>query len=452
MIRLAFLYLFLCALCVTAVRYWYAALCGVVLLTVLTQHPSMPTNMFGIQGMNPWNAALLVVLISWWINRRYDPPRVPTSPRVAIMFALFVALTVLTGIVAAVDHGSVQGPGAGRLDFLGMVVNTIINPLKYVVVGVLFFDGARTRQRVKMALGAAIGSGAAYGVMLFKSMKHRVFTIDFEDARRMTDKLVGLFANDLAELFTFTMWAGAFACVVFARRWQRIGWLALMVSVLPPFIALKSRAGFLAFCAIGMTLGVLRWRKLLVVLPLVIVIAAAAVPSVRERVLMGVGGQDQETCWDEVSAGRMTNIWPPTLQQIGESPIFGHGRFAILREPCYEEILIRERYVPNHPHCSYLEIMLDAGVIGLAIVLACSAGLFRASWALLRVRGDSLITVLGCAGVAALVAELSAGLTGSSFYPSQSSIPYLCVWGAVLRVFAERQARAAQNHGFLVPS
>jgi len=323
-------------------------------------------------------------------------------------------------------------------------------PLVSVAVGVLFFDGARTRLRVKMALAAAVGSGMVYALLLFKSMRERVFTIDFEDARRMTDKLVGLFANDLAELFAFTIWAGVFTAVIFAKRWHRLGWYASLVATLPPFLALKSRAGFLAFCVIGLVLGAIRWRKLLVVLPVAVMGVAVCVPSVRERVLMGVGDTTEDASWDEISAGRVTNIWPPTIEQIGKSPIIGHGRYAIFREACYEDILEREKYVPNHPHCSYLEILLDAGVIGLAICLACSVGLFRVSWRLLGDRGDPLVTALGAVGVTAIVAELAAGLTGSSFFPSQSSVPYLCVWGSVLRVHAELKARTASNEGFLV--
>ncbi len=439
MIRLTVLYLFLAALFAVALRYWFAALCGLVLLTVFTQHPSMPTNMFGIQGLNPWNAAFLAVVISWLLHRRYDPPRAPVSPRFVALLSLFLVLVITSGLVAAFDHDSIQGPAGEKLGFADVLVDTIINPLKYLMVGFLFFDGARTRERAKMALATAVGSGLCYAFLLFKTLKGRVFTIDFEDARRMTDKLVGLFANDLAELFAFTVWAGLFLLILFPRAWQRALWLSCVATVVPPFLALKSRSGFLSFCVIGAVLGALRWRKILVLLPVAVLVAVMAAPDVRERMLMGVGDQEEETSWDEVSAGRVTNIWPPVLAQIGRSPVIGHGRLAILRETCYEEVLEGERYVPSHPHCSYLEILLDAGLVGLLICLVCSCGLIRIAWLLMR-SSDSLGLVLGSCAMAAAVAELSAGLTGSSFYPSQSSVPYLCIWGCALAMYTECMA------------
>jgi O-antigen ligase len=318
-----------------------------------------------------------------------------------------------------------------------VLVDTIINPLKYLMIGVLFFDGARTRERVKMALATAIGSGLCYALLLFKTLGTRVFTIGFEDARRMTDKLVGLFANDLAELLAFTLWGGLVLVFLFRRSWQRALWLACVAAVVPPFLALKSRAGFLSFCAAGAVLGAVRWRRILILMPLAVFVAALAAPDVRDRVLMGVGDAEEETSWDEISAGRVTNIWPPVVAQIGQSPLVGHGRLAILREACYEEILERERVVPNHPHCSYLEILLDAGLVGLVICLACSWGLIRVAWRLMRDSVEPVGLVLGTCSLAAIVAELSAGLAGSSFFPSQSSVPYLCIWGAALGVYAE---------------
>jgi O-antigen ligase len=440
MIRLTLLYLFVAAIMTVSLRYWFTAVCGLVLLAVFTQHPSMPTQMFGIQGLNPWNAAFLVVFVSWLLHRRHDPPRAPIPPGVIGLFGLFATLIVASGLVAAFDASSIQGPAEGRVGFVAVLVDTIINPLKYLLIGLLFFDGARSRLRVRMALITSIGSAFCYGFLLFKSLGARVFTIDFEDARRMTDKLVGLFANDLAELFAFALWGGLFLIPLFQFRWHRALWLASLAAVVPPFLALKSRAGFLSFCVVGLVLGLVRSRRILVLLPIAILVVGLLSPGVRERIAMGVGHREQETSWDEISAGRVTNIWPPTISQIAMSPILGHGRLAILREPCYDEILELERNVPNHPHCSYLELLLDAGLVGLGIGLACALGLALGARRLMRESHDPLISALGTCALAALITELAAGLTGSSFFPSQSSVPYLCIWGTALGVCAQRAA------------
>lgn len=430
MIRTLLLAVVVLAVMITATRRWYGGLCGLVLLTVLLQNPNFPTNMFGVQGLNPWNLTCVVVAACWLTQRRAEAPAAPLPSGAYVLLALYVALIVLTSAVAAADIGSFH---SGRWTITDVLVNGLINPLKYLLVGVMFADGARTRPRVRLALGVAVGSGILYALLLFKTIKGRLFGMDFNDARRLTDKLVGLHANDLGQLLAFTLWAGLLLWLILPRGWLRVAWPLAVSTVVPPFLAVQSRAGFLAFAAAGLTLGALRWRRLLILLPAAAGAVAVARPDVVERVGMGIVGEDQVD-WDTVSAGRVTNIWPPVWAQIGESPLVGHGRWGLLRTPCYFEVLAGEGSVPTHPHNAYLELMLDAGTIGLLIGLACAVGLLWTCGWLMRRGADREATTLGAVGLIAVVVYLSAGVAGLSFFPTQSTVPYLCVWGAVLRV------------------
>ncbi|NOT02886.1 MAG: O-antigen ligase family protein [Phycisphaerales bacterium] len=440
-IREAVLLLFCMAMMVVAVRRWYWSLCSLMFLTVVMQHPSMPKMILGIQGMNPWNATFLVIAVFWMIDRLAGRPRARTSPIATVLFVSYFLMILVAGILGAVDAGSVK-MGQQRFNTGWMIVDGMINPLKYLMVGLMFYDGVRSRNDVWMALLSAVGSGFAYAGLMFKSMNIRVFTIDYEDARRMTDKLIGLFANDMGELLAFTMWSAVFVALLLRKRWQQIACWAVNVATLPPFIALKSRAGFLAFCAVGLALGGLRWRKILLLLPVVVVGIIAVSPSARDRVTTGFAEGGEDANWDEISAGRLTNIWPPVIEEIEQSPLFGYGRYAILRQDCAFTILEGEGQLPLHPHNSYLEILLDCGALGLILCLLCMAGLFTVTSSLMRTRGDPLTTTIGAVGFIAVVAELTAGVAGSSFYPGQSSVPYLCIWGTAMRLRAElTQAR-----------
>ena len=62
LIRLSLLYLVITGLAVYAWRDWFKALCGLILLMAVIQHPDMPKNLLGIQGLNPWNLLLMSVL------------------------------------------------------------------------------------------------------------------------------------------------------------------------------------------------------------------------------------------------------------------------------------------------------------------------------------------------------------------------------------------------------
>lgn len=445
MIRLTLLNLLILALLLVAVRRWYWALCGLLFMTVLTQHPSMPTRMLGIQGLNPWNVTLIVVAYFWLVNRRGEPAVRATPLPLAALFGAYVVMVIATTLTGVFSEQTLRWTQIERSTTVWLLTDGMINPLKYLLVGVMFFDGARDRQRIRLGLLAAVASSLCYAALMFKSMRERVFTIDYSDARRMTDKLIGLFANDVAELLAFAIWASVFVVALFPRPWQRWLWIAGTALCLPPFIALKSRAGFLAFAVIGLVLGTARWRRLLLACPFVLALLLA-VPSVRERVTSGFTEQGPD--WNEVSAGRLTNIWPPVIRQIGEAPVLGHGRYAILREDCYREILQNERVLPTHPHSSYLEILLDAGLVGLAICLALMAVIIHAAVSLMRMRADRLLSTAGTVALIAALAELTAGVAGSSFFATQSAAPYLAVWGIALRAQIELSPRRAAPEGW----
>jgi O-antigen ligase len=449
MIRTTLLYCFVIALIVVATRRWFYALCLLMILTVFMQHNSMPTSMLGIPGLNLWNVSLLAIVLCWLRQHRPRPagPPNPLAPWNMVFFVYLLTI-VLIGLGGLADVGALRKQYVDGVNL--MLMDGIINPLKFAVLGLLFYDGTRTRQNIRWVLLATVGSGLLYGLMMFKTLGPRVFTIDYRAARRATDKLIGLHANDMAEVLAFAVWGAVVICLILPKRWQQAFWVAIILAVIPTFTALKSRAGFFAFSMVGVTLGVLRWRRLLVLLPVLAAVGVVLDPSIRERVLMGFGeGIAQESDnWDTISAGRMTYLWPPVVEQIGHSPLMGHGRYAIQREDVYERILMLADSVPDHPHCAYLEILLDGGVIGLLVCLLLLARVLVSSVALLRLREDRLLSVLGAVATAAVITELSVGVTGSSFYAHQSTVPMLSVMGAAMGAHRQWQleksrARAA---------
>ncbi|MFO0837899.1 MAG: O-antigen ligase family protein [Phycisphaerae bacterium] len=443
MIRYTFLVLFLVGVAITGLRNWFAAACALLFLTVFAQHPSMPGRLMEIPGANPWNLVVVLIFAGWVSQRRNDPRGAPIPKVMVVLLVAYVMMVIAAGLVPIVRPETILNAWKIGIQPTDLLINTMIDPLKFVVIGVLFFDGAKTRARIRWTLYSIVGSSMLYGLMMFKTIGPRILHIDFEDARRLTDKLVGLYANDMAELMAFTIWA-AVAISFILPTWvlKTTNILGAAVSLVP-FEALKSRAGYLAFGAAGIALGVLRWRKILIALPIGVAIAIVALPDLRDRIFTGVGEQGGAD-WNEVSAGRMTHIWPACIRQISRDPLIGVGRYAIRRtEACYE-IQAAEGVVPTHPHCMYLEILMDCGVVGLAICLTAYWGIFRASRTLMVLKGDPLIRTLGTCAVIAMVCELSAGIAGSSFFPSQSKLPFLCLWGTALRAALELKQRPVE--------
>ena len=63
--RVYILYLVVGILSIYAYRDWFKSVCGLILLMAVIQHPDLPKNILGIQGMNAWNILLVNVLLAW---------------------------------------------------------------------------------------------------------------------------------------------------------------------------------------------------------------------------------------------------------------------------------------------------------------------------------------------------------------------------------------------------
>ncbi len=118
---------------------------------------------------------------------------------------------------------------------------------------------------------------------------------------------------------------------------------------------------------------------------------------------------------NEVSAGRVTDIWLPLVQELPKHPIFGNGLDAVM----WSAPMIREEmFQVGHPHNAYLQAYLDMGAVGLVLLLAFWIVMWRRFRALSRDQRIAPELQGFFEGAAAgLVAFLVAGVAGSSLEP-----------------------------------
>ena len=135
------------ALAVYAFKDWYKSLCGLILLLAVVEHPDFPKTMMGVQGLNPWNILLAVVLIAWARGRKvenlqWDMPK-GMNWLLAIYFSIiFISVGRFIGQPAAYIEFSLliqeEMPGT-----FSIASEYIINSVKWVIPGILLFDGCR---------------------------------------------------------------------------------------------------------------------------------------------------------------------------------------------------------------------------------------------------------------------------------------------------------------------
>jgi O-antigen ligase len=433
--------------CVYAWKDWFKSLCGLILVMAIIHHEDMPTNMFGVQGFNVWNIMFLSILPAWAVNRHREGSTWDMPRHVSILLLLYLGVIVVGFLRAVFDRSHIEA-----YPLKNLVSEELVNTIKWVLPGILLFDGCRTRKRVVRALVCLLA-------MYFLLSAQVVKRMPLESARGGGDERIqrlrlkvcngiGYSSCDMSTILAGASW-GMLAALPLVRRKKHQLMLLAAAGIIAFGQALTGgRAGYVAWGATGLALCLLKWRKQLVLAPILVILLSVLLPGTTQRMLYGFGEADasgQATANNyEVTSGRNL-IWPHVIEKIGESPAIGYGRLAMNRTGLTE--FLRQTYGEAeafpHPHNMYLETLLDNGILGSipiflfwGTMVLYAARLFRSN--------NRLYSAIGGLTLALMLAQLVAGIGAQHFYPRESTF---CVWVAVfltLRVYAE-EMRARMN-------
>ncbi len=429
-IRIAVLYLVVAGLSIYAWKDWFRSLCGLILLMGVIEHEDMPKSMLGIQGLNLWNVLFLMILLAWAASRRrenltWDMPR-----HVSASLILYLGVIVVGFLWALLDRSHLDHYPVGSL-----ISEELINTIKWVLPGILLFDGCRSRKQVVLALVCILAVYLLLSAQVIKRMPlESALGGENERIQRIRLKVclsIGYSAPNLSTILSGASWAMLAALPLVPRKKYWLMFLAAAGMVTFGQALTGGRAGYLAWGATGLMLCLLKWRKYLLLAPVMLIVLPMVFPGTAERMLQGFGQTDasgQETVDDlSVTSGR-TAIWPYVIDKIGESPVIGHGRLAMVRTGLYDQMALLGHEGFPHPHNMYLQTLLDNGILGsIPIFLFWGMTLIYSAW-LFRSR-NHLYAAVGGLSLSLMLAQLFAGIGSQYFYPTAST---LTVWAAML--------------------
>lgn len=459
MVRITLLWMVIAFLAVYAWRDWYKALCGLVLLMAVIEHPDMPKTLFGIQGLNPWNVLLGFVLLAWFFTRGREGLQWDLPGRITALL-LFYLVVIVTGFYrmmgdsyAMVEFSLMTGREPPTDS--GMWAEHLINTLKWVIPGILFYDGCRSRERFTLGLVALLAVYFLIGVQVIKWMPLDAIGggSDLTDRSiKILSREVGFHRVNLSMMLAGAFWAIISTRVLAERRTVILMIYSSALAVLFAQALTGGRTGYGTWLVVGMLLAVLRWRKYLILAPVLLLIVAMLVPAAMERMSQGFSAetvdtntriQDQGQIGDggpdlyTVTAGR--NIaWPRVLDKFAEAPWFGYGREAMQRTGVAAGLWKDLGELFPHPHNAYLQLLLDNGVIGAVLVLLFYITVMRYGLSLLKDSQSPVYIAAGGVTLALVVALLVASIGSQSFYPREGAVGMWCAIGLMLRVYVER--------------
>jgi O-antigen ligase len=411
---------------------------GVVLLMVLlpiSRSYVFPREMLGITGLNPFNLLLAGTLGAYLLHGLFDGSIRRFMPRPLLW--LYIVPILIAGALGASHVGDIAA-GLYMYEVIefhntaGYLRDLVVKPLMMVVfallVGAAVARSAKPEQFLVPTLISIWAMGAMVVVFIYLSGME-LGRLASSDSRGVLSAL-GLHANDFGRLY-----AAAYALLLFTwaeskERWLRLALLASMGLVVVALMLTFSRGAFLGFIVVNALF--LMWRVNARTVLLGGLLAAAALfalpGAVYERITTGFGSG-----LDAISAGRVEGIWLPLLPEIARSPIYGNGLGSIMWSEAMHSGTVM---LTGHPHNAYLEALLDVGVVGLILLCAYFAHVWKGLRAL---SVDSALspTLRGFyqGAAAALVSSLVAGISDSSLAPRPE---HAFLWLAIGMMYGQR--------------
>jgi putative inorganic carbon (hco3(-)) transporter len=226
------------------------------------------------------------------------------------------------------------------------------------------------------------------------------------------------------------------------KRLLRVGYIALATFSIACLAYSLSRGGYAAVLMGSLFIGIVKQRKLLLLLVIFAITWTAWVPAaVRDRVLMTYDTQDKSL---DASAETRVTLWEDAMEMFRSNPLLGTGfnTYAYMhRIRAYEDT-----------HNYYLKVLVEMGVAGLIQFLLLLWITFRNGFRLYRRARDPLFSGLGLGLAGWVVAAVVANCFGDRFtYPQINGFMWilagLVARGWALEASGETNAKAEQAAG-----
>jgi len=359
---------------------------------------------------------------------------------ISVLLLLYLGVILVGFLRAVFDRTYIED-----YPLKNLVSEELINTVKWVLPGILLFHGCRTRRRVLMALVCLL---VMYGLIAIQVIRQVPYSSVLETGSTLiTDRFevqsMGYNADNASAILAGAFWGTVAVLPLISRKGHKVMVVAAIAMIALGQALSGGRAGYIAWGGIGLVLCLVKWRKQLLLAPLVVMLLPIVFPGAMDLMYHGIGLTDVagQATNDRgaISSGRNL-FWPLVTAKISESPIIGHGRLAMKRtgvKKATEEIWGEGEGI-GHPHNMYLETLLDNGILGSmpiflfwGMVVIYTTRLFRNS--------NRLFSAVGGLTLSLVLAQLFAGLGAQHFYPMPETFGMWMAIFLAMRVYVEEK-------------
>jgi O-Antigen ligase len=405
---------------------------GVWLLVVIlpfAETQLVPREVFGVTGLNPVNCLLMLTLLSLFVAslfRRGDILFVHL-PRALLVYLAVIALAAYVGTGSA--DRAITIPGVIEpLTVTTYLLQNFAKPMIILIVAWLAAVFARNGNGRPLIWALAVAY-VSFFVVIAGYIVIDGISLQILASSRTRGFLgwTGMHANEVGLMANLGFAILLYAAVATTGPLPRVI-LFVCAAAAAMMAALTFSRG--AFIGLAIILGYYlltrrRVGQFLLALSIIVGIGLIMPNAFVERATTGFQTADT----DAITAGRLDNIWRPLLPTFWEAPIIGHGLSSTL----WATPNLRGTMLPvGHPHSAYLGVLLDLGMVGVAVV----AAFFWSVWELFRYLSKDHIDPqwrgVFEGGVVCLMCLAAQGLTDDRFVPTYPQVALWLCYGLAL--------------------
>lgn len=388
------------------IRNLYANIITIFIAFIpFAQLPSMPRTVFGIMGLSPFNIVWGVAFISTLMVLIISKRPLYFKDYFIGPIILLVVLYFVAAFRTVVDLESLEGAhaiakaGAGKFTYSlsSRLLLDVVKPLQYILAGwiVLVATLLKGRQVVHRALMISMIVLSILATYYF--VEGLLDTGSIYKARTNIGRHIGIYANMAARM-------GVLVFISFLLVRTKASPVLRILTLFATLLIIAdsvSRTTMLTLIFILLVfwkyVGTNEKKVLLLSLGLLGILFFSAFS---QRMAEGID-QSGDVNVASISSGRTDRIWEPLLPEIQSNLMFGGGLHAIRKSQAAKagEILSLS------PHSSYVELLLDTGLVGIVMFLTMMYWLYRESRSL---KNEMYFVILPI---------LIMGITGVTFYP-----------------------------------
>ncbi len=378
------------------------------------------TAMAAIPGFKPLQILSAAVFAVALLNT-HSAVRLPRAAMV--FFAVIIAIFTIAFLRSLPNLSNINYMMAEAVDIPRYFLSQYFKPLIYFIPALIviqYVHATKDIDRVFLAINWSITLLSLVIIAFFIS--NRDLILDPRSTRTFYADSFGLHTNSIANYYIIGF---PFVLADLFRNKVLIGTIKSLLCAVAVALLFSRSAYFIFLISILIYLFVSKRAKWLpIALGLLMLLILALPASITERATKGFYSKDR----NEISAGRVDDIWLPLINEISNQPLallFGKGRYAMVSSDAHKNKLVLQAM---HPHNMYLEMVLDAGLIGLLAFLGLFAYLLHKVYASIAAAGPSSYREYQIAVMTSLICFLLSGVTDRTFFPDEiNGYLWICV-------------------------